>query len=68
MTPRSGTPIIGAIQDFITGAFLLTQKDEFFDREHASNLIGSILVGKDACQKIQLPKPAIMKVSFGILL
>ena len=26
-TPRSGEPLIAAIQDFITGAYLLTHKD-----------------------------------------
>ncbi|CAG2183580.1 unnamed protein product, partial [Oppiella nova] len=27
LTPRNGEPLIAAIQDFITGAYLLTQKD-----------------------------------------
>jgi DNA-directed RNA polymerase III subunit RPC1 len=27
VTPRSGNPLIAAIQDFITSAFLLTKKD-----------------------------------------
>ena len=26
-TPRSGEPLIAAIQDFITGAYLLSHKD-----------------------------------------
>lgn len=33
MTPRSGEPLIAAIQDFITAGFLLTLKDRFFTRQ-----------------------------------
>ena len=32
VTPRNGEPVIAAIQDFITAAFLLTQRDRFLDR------------------------------------
>ncbi|XP_059158515.1 DNA-directed RNA polymerase III subunit RPC1-like [Physella acuta] len=61
ITPRNGEPLIAAIQDFITGAYLMTQKDVFFDRNRACQLIASMLVGKDANMKIDLPPPAIWK-------
>ncbi|XP_005098920.1 DNA-directed RNA polymerase III subunit RPC1 [Aplysia californica] len=60
-TPRNGEPLIAAIQDFITGAYLMTQKDIFFDRSRACQLICSMLVGKDKGMKIDLPPPAIWK-------
>lgn len=45
------------------GGYLLTQKDVFFDRSQAYQLASSILAGKDLKLKIQLPPPAIRKVS-----
>lgn len=62
VTPRHGALIIGATQDFLTGSYLLTQKDQFFDKEHTCALITSILAGKEASYKIDLPPPAIVKV------
>lgn len=32
-TPKDGTPIIAATQDFITAAYLLSNKDRFYDRK-----------------------------------
>ena len=32
-TPKDGTPIIAATQDFITAAYLLSSKDQFYNRE-----------------------------------
>uniref|UniRef100_A0A3P8RU80 DNA-directed RNA polymerase subunit n=1 Tax=Amphiprion percula TaxID=161767 RepID=A0A3P8RU80_AMPPE len=61
VTPRNGEPLIAAIQDFLTGAYLLTLKDTFFDRSKACQIVASILVGKDEKIKISLPRPAIMK-------
>lgn len=61
VTPRNGEPLIAAIQDFITGAYLITQKDVFFDRSRACQLISSILAGNDTGVKIELPPPAIWK-------
>ncbi|ROT82447.1 putative DNA-directed RNA polymerase III subunit RPC1 [Penaeus vannamei] len=62
VTPRHGALIIGATQDFITGSYLLTQKDQFFDKEHTCALVASILAGKESDYKVDLPPPAIMKV------
>ncbi|XP_074881751.1 DNA-directed RNA polymerase III subunit RPC1 isoform X6 [Buteo buteo] len=61
VTPRNGEPLIAAIQDFLTGAYLLTLKDTFFDRAKACQIIASILVGKDEKIKVRLPPPAILK-------
>ena len=38
-TPRYGGPIIGAVQDFITGAYLLTRKDTKLPRKVTSYLL-----------------------------
>uniref|UniRef100_A0A672PT33 DNA-directed RNA polymerase subunit n=1 Tax=Sinocyclocheilus grahami TaxID=75366 RepID=A0A672PT33_SINGR len=61
VTPRNGEPLIAAIQDFLTGAYLLTLKDTFFDRTKTCQIVASILVGKDEKIKISLPPPAILK-------
>uniref|UniRef100_A0A8C7K497 DNA-directed RNA polymerase subunit n=1 Tax=Oncorhynchus kisutch TaxID=8019 RepID=A0A8C7K497_ONCKI len=61
VTPRNGEPLIAAIQDFLTGAYLLTLKDTFFDRSKACQIVASILVGVDERIKIALPHPAILK-------
>ena len=57
-TPRDGTPLIAAIQDFITGAFLLTQRDTFLTKSEASELAAYMC---DAEIKLVLPPPAIQK-------
>ncbi|CAL9699297.1 unnamed protein product [Knipowitschia caucasica] len=61
VTPRNGEPLIAAIQDFLTGAYLLTFKDTFFDRSKVCQIVASILVGKDRKVRITLPRPAIYK-------
>ncbi|CAB3361853.1 Hypothetical predicted protein [Cloeon dipterum] len=61
VTPRSGELMIGATQDFLTGAYLITQKDHFMTRDKFCQLINSILVDEDAAMRIDLPKPAIVK-------
>ncbi|KAM9325606.1 DNA-directed RNA polymerase III subunit RPC1 [Gastrophryne carolinensis] len=61
VTPRNGEPLIAAIQDFLTAAYLLTLKDTFFDRAKACQIIASILVGKDEKIKVRLPHPTILK-------
>jgi DNA-directed RNA polymerase III subunit RPC1 len=55
--------MIGATQDFLTGAYLLTQKDNFLTRDEFCQLINSFLAGKDATLHIDIPHPAIVKVS-----
>ena len=63
VTPRDGALIIGATQDFLTGVYLLTQKDRFFTYEHATALASSILASKESFLKIDFPPPAIVYVS-----
>ena len=57
-TPRNGTPLIAAIQDFITGAYLLTQKDAFLTRGQFSQL-ASIMCNNEI--HVPFPIPAIIK-------
>lgn len=61
VTPRNGELLIAATQDFITGGYLLTQKDEFLDRGQACQLAACLLAGDDSNMNIELPKPAICK-------
>ncbi|XP_022661232.1 DNA-directed RNA polymerase III subunit RPC1-like isoform X1 [Varroa jacobsoni] len=61
VTPRNGEPLIGAIQDFITGGYLLTHKDEMFDRDTACQLISQLIAGRDSGTLVELPRPAILK-------
>lgn len=61
VTPRNGDLLIAAIQDFITGAYLLTQKNMFFQVEQARELALCLLAGSDASLVVTLPPPAILK-------
>ena len=61
ITPRNGEPLIAAIQDFITGSFLMTHKDTFFDRGQAMQIISYVLAGVESTTIIQLPHPCILK-------
>jgi len=67
-TPKNGTPIIAAIQDFITCAFLSSSKDNFFDRQTFSNIIGAMfnddtVIDPDTGirHSIELPPPVVWK-------
>ncbi|KAI1301533.1 DNA-directed RNA polymerase III subunit RPC1 [Halotydeus destructor] len=61
ITPRNGEPLIAAIQDFITGSYLITHKDTFFEKGKAMQLISYILAGPHQETFIDLPPPCIMK-------
>ncbi|KAJ1958508.1 DNA-directed RNA polymerase III subunit C1 (rpo31) [Linderina pennispora] len=58
VTPRNGEPIIGATQDFITTAFLITQKDRFYDRSQFTQIVSYCF---DANVFIDIPPPCIIK-------
>ncbi|KAJ1921243.1 DNA-directed RNA polymerase III subunit C1 (rpo31) [Mycoemilia scoparia] len=58
VTPRNGEPIIGATQDFITTAYLITQKDRFYDRSQFVQICSYCF---DADVKIDIPPPCIIK-------
>lgn len=57
-TPRNGEPLIASIQDFITGSFLLTQKDQMYTRAQAACLAATLTSGDT---RVVLPTPAICK-------
>ena len=54
ITPRYGGPIIGARQDYITGAYLLTRKGTVLTREEVYTLLGAV------SQPVDIGEPAIM--------
>ena len=56
-TPKNGELIIAPTQDFITGAFLLSSKDRFFDRKTFTYICMHMLEGKE---HLDLPLPAII--------
>jgi len=58
VTPRNGEPVIAAIQDFITASFLLSRKDQFFDRRQFTQICCYFA---DANIHIDIPPPTIMK-------
>ncbi len=49
-TPRYGGPIVGAVQDFITGVFYLTKSDTTFNRAQSCQLLA-------AANLAHLPEP-----------
>jgi DNA-directed RNA polymerase subunit A' len=55
LSPRFGGPIIGGLQDHITGAYLLTRRDTLLTREQAQQLLAAAGITPD------LPKPAVKK-------
>jgi DNA-directed RNA polymerase III subunit RPC1 len=58
VTPRNGEPVIAAIQDFITASYLISRKDQFFDRRHFTQMCCYFA---DANIHIDLPPPTIWK-------
>ena len=67
-TPKNGTPIIAAIQDFITGAYLISQKDRFFSRGEFMQVVTWMYDGLEVrdphagkTHPVQIPSPAIVK-------
>lgn len=58
LTPKSGEPIIAATQDFITGSYLISHKDSFFDR---ASLLQLLSMMSDANIQFDIPPPAIFK-------
>src|SRR5204863_7270004 len=58
VSPRNGNPIIAAIQDFITASFLMSRKDNFYDRKTFCQICSYMV---DADVQIDIPAPAILK-------
>ncbi|EFO93786.1 hypothetical protein CRE_12654 [Caenorhabditis remanei] len=62
ITPRSGEPLVAAIQDFITGGYLLTHKDTFLPRAEVYRFAAALIDASAKKQtKIRIPPPAIRK-------
>ncbi|KAJ5197811.1 DNA-directed RNA polymerase III subunit RPC1 [Penicillium cinerascens] len=57
-TPKNGEPIISAIQDFISAAFLLSSKDNFFDRASFTQIC-LYMLGSET--RFDLPPPSVLK-------
>jgi DNA-directed RNA polymerase III subunit RPC1 len=61
ITPRSGEPLVAAIQDFITAAYLLTHKDTFLTKDEVYRCIASVIdVNLPKQQRVKVPPPAIL--------
>ncbi|MEM1961719.1 MAG: DNA-directed RNA polymerase subunit A' [Sulfolobales archaeon] len=54
LTPRYGGPIIGGIQDYISGGYLLTLKSTLLTKDQVSDLLATIDYSGE------IPEPAIM--------
>jgi DNA-directed RNA polymerase subunit A' len=59
LSPRFGGPIVGAIRDFITAAYLLTKKSTVLTKEEVCRLL------RAAGFEGNLPKPAVKKPTPG---
>ncbi|CAL8106654.1 unnamed protein product [Orchesella dallaii] len=59
VTPRNGELIISATQDFLTGAYLLTNKNVFFSKLEAARII--CWAAADKFEYVELPPPCIFK-------
>ncbi|EER37860.1 DNA-directed RNA polymerase III largest subunit [Histoplasma capsulatum H143] len=57
-TPKNGEPIISAIQDFITAAYLLSSKDVFYDRKTFTHICLYML---ESDTLFDLPPPSVLK-------
>ncbi|KAK2960400.1 putative DNA-directed RNA polymerase III subunit rpc1 [Blattamonas nauphoetae] len=57
-TPRTGTPLIAATQDFLTASYLLTLKDSFFTERDFMQLVAGMFDGN---VHVDLPSPAVLK-------
>jgi len=58
VTPKNGEPIISAIQDFITAAYLLSSLDVFYDRKTFTTICMGML---DEGTRFELPPPSVIK-------
>ncbi|GMG21676.1 unnamed protein product [Ambrosiozyma monospora] len=61
LTPKSGEPIIAATQDFITGSYLISGKDSFYDRATFTQLLCMM---SDADILYDIPPPTVYKPHF----
>lgn len=57
-TPRNGEPLIAPTQDFITASYLVTRKNQFFNRGEFCQMCCWLV---DGAERIDLPMPTIVK-------
>jgi DNA-directed RNA polymerase III subunit RPC1 len=57
-TPRNGEPLVACSQDFLSAAYLITQRDQFFSREMFCSLVSYFGLAEE---QIDVPLPAILK-------
>ncbi|KAJ5692676.1 DNA-directed RNA polymerase III subunit RPC1 [Penicillium macrosclerotiorum] len=57
-TPKNGEPIISSIQDFISAAYILSSKDNFFDRRSFTQIC-LYMLGPET--RFDLPPPSVLK-------
>ena len=55
-TPKNGSPLVSATQDFITSTFLLTQNDVFMTR---GEFCKTVTFAGDGLEQVTIPEPAI---------
>ena len=58
VTPRDGSMLVTATQDFITCSYLLTKKDIFYDRSQFVQICSYM---GDALGRFDIPPPALLK-------
>jgi DNA-directed RNA polymerase III subunit RPC1 len=58
ITARNGEPLVAATQDFLTGSYLVTQKDVFYSRADFCRFAAFF---SDANEHVDIPQPAILK-------
>ena len=57
-TPRNGEPLVACSQDFLSAAYLITQRDQFFDKGMFCSLCAYFGL---ADEQVDVPTPAIIK-------
>jgi DNA-directed RNA polymerase III subunit RPC1 len=48
-TPRNGEPLVACSQDFLSAAYLITQRDQFFPREMFCSLVAYFGLAEEVC-------------------
>lgn len=57
-TPRNGEPLVACSQDFLSAAYLLTQRDQFFTKDLFCTFVAYFGL---ADEHVDVPTPAILK-------
>jgi DNA-directed RNA polymerase beta' subunit len=53
-TPRNGEPLVACSQDFLSAAYLITQRDQFFPRELFCSLVAYFGLAEEVCIRFVL--------------